>query len=296
MRKSSRIGVVVLLSLVLVGACALVGCSPGEQEIDKTEADKTDTIEPIGDQTTLQIFAANSLSKALDEVQELYMQDHPWITFADTQYEASGVLVESLKAGSSADLLITASKGTMDDAEEAELVEPTTRFDMFTNNLVIVAKEGSGLTDVTLQDIADGKHTVAVGDEAVPAGNYACQALSTVGAYVDPSGAMGADITGKGGQFVGINPALESSVGNACKKAEAGEVDLAIVYSSDAYRFGGVEIVAEIPADTYKTIVYPAAITMDTKVSHEVNEFLDWAITDAEALKIWQKWGFALAA
>ena len=45
-------------------------------------------------------------------------------------------------------------------------------------------KEGSGLKDVTLQDIADSKYTFCVGDESVPAGNYADQALSTVGVYL----------------------------------------------------------------------------------------------------------------
>ena len=57
----------------------------------------------------LQVFAANSLSKAMDEAQELYTQQ-TGVTFADTQYKASGELNEMLKAGSYADLEITASK------------------------------------------------------------------------------------------------------------------------------------------------------------------------------------------
>ncbi len=66
----------------------------------------------------LQVFAANSLEKALPEVQELYT-DQTGTTFADTQFKGSGDLVEQMRAGATADVLITASKGTMDDAEAA---------------------------------------------------------------------------------------------------------------------------------------------------------------------------------
>ena len=133
---------------------------------------------------------------------------------------------------------------------------------MFKNDLVIVSKEGSGLKDVTLQDIADGKYTFCVGDESVPAGNYADQALSTVGVYVpsgDDEGKTGKDISGKNGSFAeDYNPVLDTSVGNVCKHAQSGDVDVAFVYTSDVYRFGGVEIVGTVPADTHKNIVYPA--------------------------------------
>ena len=90
----------------------------------------------------LQVFAANSLEKALSEVQELYTEQ-TGTTFADTQFKASGDLVEQMRAGAAVDVLITASKGTMDDAEAAELVDADTREDMFVNDLVIIRAEGS---------------------------------------------------------------------------------------------------------------------------------------------------------
>lgn len=245
----------------------------------------------------LQVFAANSLSKAMDEAQELYTQQ-TGVTFADTQYKASGELNEMLAAGSYADLEITASKGTMDTAVEKGYVDESTRTDMFTNELVIVAKQGSNLKDVTLADIAAGKYSVCVGDDSVPAGNYAAQALSTVGAYQPPaseSGKTGKDISGKEGSYVGITPILQTSVGNVCKQAENGDVDVAIVYSSDVYRFGGVEIVGIIPDDTHKAIVYPGAVCKDSKNAQAANDFMQWCITDPDAQKIFQKWGFDLS-
>lgn len=245
----------------------------------------------------LQVFAANSLSKAMDEAQKLYTQQ-TGVTFADTQYKASGELNEMLKAGSYADLEITASKGTMDTAVQEGYVDEATRTDMFTNELVIVAKEDSALQDVTLQQIASGDLTVCVGDDSVPAGNYAAQALSTVGAYEPPAadaGKTGKDISGKDGSYVGITPILQTSVGNVCKQAENGDVDVAIVYSSDVYRFGGVEVVGIIPDDTHKAIVYPGAVCKDSKNAQAANDFMQWCITDPDAQKIFQKWGFDLS-
>lgn len=286
MKKMTRRAFAAVMAVSLVGAMGLFGCS------SDTELAETTTSEPV----ELQVFAANSLSKAMEDIQALYTEQNPNVTFADTQYKASGELNEMLGGGAYADLLITASKGSMDTAVENGYVDESTRVTMFTNDLVIVAKEDSDIENVTLEDIAAGTYTVAVGDESVPAGNYACQALSTVGAYVDPSGATGAEISGKGGEFVGITPVLQTSVGNVCKQAESGDVDVAIVYSSDVYRFGGVKVVGEIAADTHKNILYPGAVTAQSTNSEAVVAFLEWCMTDPDAQKIWNSWGFELAA
>ena len=289
---------ILALAAAFAAMVAMVGCSSeqkSEEAADEKAATET-TAEPV----ELQVFAANSLSKAMEEVQAAYIEDgHSNVTFADTQYKSSGELNEMLGAGSYADLLISASKGSMDTAVKEGYVDEGTRVDMFKNDLVIVSKEGSGLKDVTLQDIADGKCTFCVGDESVPAGNYADQALSTVGVYVpsgDDEGKTGKDISGKNGAFAeGYNPVLDTSVGNVCKHAQSGDVDVAFVYTSDVYRFGGVEIVGTVPADTHKNSVYPGAITSQSKNVEATQEFLDWCQNSEKAQEIWQKWGFELA-
>ena len=109
------------------------------------------------------------------------------------------------------------------------------------------------------------------------------------------AGKSGKDISGKGGRYVGITPILQTSVGNVCKQAENGDVDVAIVYSSDVYRFGGVKVVGIIPDDTHKAIVYPGAVCKDSKNAQAANDFMQWCITDPDAQKIFQKWGFDLS-
>ena len=303
MKKQLRIVVAAVCAFAMVGAFALTGCSSNNSSSTEQKPDTTQTEQTADnnkEQVELQVFAANSLSKAMEEVEAAYIADgHTNVSFADTQYKASGELNEMLGAGSYADLLISASKGSMDTAAEKGYVDSSTRVDMFKNDLVMVSKEGTDLKDVTLQDIADGKYTFCVGDESVPAGNYACQSLSTVGVYLPPAsdeGKTGKDISGKGGTFAdGFAPVLDTSVGNVCKHAQSGDVDVAFVYTSDVYRFGGVQIVGTVPADTHKNIVYPGAVTSNCKNTEATQEFLDWCLSSDKAQEIWQKWGFELA-
>ena len=301
MKKQVRLVLSAVLALSLVGAFAMFGCSSNNTTTEKKDdTAKTEQAEPV----ELQVFAANSLSKAMEDIQKAYIEDsHDNVTFKDTQYKSSGELNEMLGAGSYADLLISASKGSMDTAVSKGYVDESTRVDMFKNDLVMVSKKGAEMKDVTLQDIADGKYTICVGDDSVPAGNYAAQSLSTVGVYApagDDAGKTGKDITGKGGSYntdmvKDGKVVLDTSVGNVCKHAQSGDVDIAFVYTSDVYRFGGVQVVGTVPADTHKNIVYPGAITKDCTNVEATQEFLDWCLNSEKAQKIWQDWGFELA-
>lgn len=293
MKKRFSKLVAAALSLSLVAAFALVGCSQSSEPANNSS-------QPAQSDVELQIFAANSLSKAMEEVQALYTQE-TGVTFADTQYEASGTLNEMLGGGAYADCLITASKGTMDKAEEAGYIDDATRFDMFTNELVIVSGQDSALQSVSLEDIASGDYTLAVGDANVPAGNYAKQSLSTTTppCWISADGKVGKDCAGTDGTFDGTPLAGKvtegSSVGNVCNYANSGDVDLAMVYSSDVYRFGNVKIVGTTPNDTHKSIIYPAAVCAQSNNKDAADAFLKWAFENEDAIKIWQEWGFELA-
>ena len=111
----------VSLSAVAAAGLGLAGCS-GNKTSEPAGSDASSAKASSKKAVELQVFAANSLEKALPEVQELYTEQ-TGTTFADTQFKASGDLVEQMRAGATVDVLITASKGTMDDAETAELVD-----------------------------------------------------------------------------------------------------------------------------------------------------------------------------
>ena len=310
MKKRMHIVVAVAFAMALVAAFALVGCSSGSNSASASATSAsasasaaTSSAAASGEAVELQIFAANSLSKAMAEVQELYTKQNPNVTFADTQYKSSGELNSMLEGGAYADIEITASKGTMDKAEEAGYIDPATRVTMFKNDLVIVTAAGNNdITEVTLDDVAAGKYTVCVGDDSVPAGNYANQSLSTVGCFNDPDGKIGSESAGKAngmdayaGTPIEGKVVTDTSVGNVCKHAESGDVDIAFVYTSDVERFGGVKVVGTVPGDTHKNITYPGAVCAQSTNADAAKAFLDWCLSDKDAQEIWQKWGFELA-
>ena len=310
MKNRIKLIVAAMCAVALVAAFALVGCSSGNSSSSASSSSSSSSSTSSSSSSSsakaveLQIFAANSLTKAMAEAQELYTKQNPNVTFADTQYKSSGELNSMLEGGAYADIEITASKSTMDTAEQAGYIDAGTRVTMFTNDLVMVTSENNAnITSMTLDQIATGNYTVCVGDDSVPAGNYANQSLSTVGCFVDPDGKTGSESAGKAngtdayaGTPLAGKVVTDTSVGNVCKHAESGDVDIAFVYTSDVERFGGVKVVGTVPANTHKNITYPGAVTSQTKNADAAEKFLNWCLTDKDVLEIWQKWGFEMAA
>ena len=118
MKFQPRRWLTALLVTSLVGAFGLFGCASNAatSESSSSTSSASATSSSSAEKVELQIFAANSLEKALNDVQDLYTKENPEVTFAETQYLSSGDLVTNLQAGAPADILITASKSRMDDA------------------------------------------------------------------------------------------------------------------------------------------------------------------------------------
>lgn len=285
----SRRGALALIaSLAIAGSVA--GCSGNTAAQGSAEAAGSSSTQSA-EKVELQIFAANSLEKALPEVQALYTEQ-TGVTFADTQFKASGDLVEQMRAGAQVDALITASKGTMDDAVEADLVDESTREDMFVNDLVIVKAEGSDLAISSIEDVAGLDGRIAIGDAAtVPAGKYANQALASVGLY---TGTEGDD--GEYAPEIADKVALADKVGTAAAYVSTGDCVAGFVYSSDIYRYNGIEQAFVCPEDSHKPIVYPGAVAESSEHADEAKAFIDFCLSNKKAQKIWAKYGFELSA
>lgn len=284
----SRRGALALIaSLAIAGSVA--GCSGNTAAQGSAEAAGSSSTQSA-ENVELQIFAANSLEKALPEVQALYTEQ-TGVTFADTQFKASGDLVEQMRAGAQVDALITASKGTMDDAVEADLVDESTREDMFVNDLVIVKAEGSDLAISSIEDVASLDGRIAIGDAAtVPAGKYANQALASVGLYTNAEGA-----DGEYAASIADKVALADKVGTAAKYVSTGDCVAGFVYSSDIFRYDGIEEAFVCPEDSHKPIVYPGAVSATSENAEEAAKFLEFCLTNKDAQKIWAKYGFELS-
>lgn len=303
MSRSKRATVLaVLVAAVLAAMFALAGCSSSGSSSSASSASSSSSASSAAssaESVTLQVFAANSLEKALPEVEALYTQEHPEVTFADTQYKASGDLVSQLQAGAAADVLITASSSTMDKADSNGSIDASTRINMFNNDLVVAAAENSNITVTDLAELGtnDAITSVAIGEpNTVPAGKYATQALKAAG-LLDYTTADDGTITIADNDFVTskLNAGADK-VGTVASYVKEGQCDVGLVYSSDIYRYSGIKAIYTVPADMHKAIVYPGAVCSSSKNAEVAQDFLNFCMNDADAQKIFSEYGFELAA
>ncbi|AJC12605.1 molybdate ABC transporter substrate-binding protein [Berryella intestinalis] len=286
--------VAVACSVALAGALALTGCAGTGSSAGSSDQKSDSSAQPV----QLTVFAANSLEKALPEVQALYTAK-TGVTFADTQFKASGDLVSQLQADSkAADVLITASTATMDTAVSNKSVDESTRLDMFKNDLVLVAASGSGIKVSSVADLAgDSISSFALGEpNAVPAGKYAVQSLEAAGLCTTATDdAKKISVTWADTVASKVNAGADK-VGTVAKYVASGQAQVGFVYSSDVYRYDGIEAIFTVPADTHKAIKYPGAVCADTANSQAAADFLKFCMEDVEAQKVFSKYGFELAA
>ncbi|MFI5031795.1 MAG: molybdate ABC transporter substrate-binding protein [Reyranellales bacterium] len=224
----------------------------------------------------LVIFAAASLKNALDEVAAGWKDSGkpaPKISYA-----ASSALAKQLEQGAPADLFISADLDWMDYVEKKDLIRKDTRVNLLGNKIVLIAPRDSKITvDVKGFDLskalAGGKLAMANVD-SVPAGKYGKAALEKLGAWDGVKGSI----------------AQAENVRAALLLVARGEANLGIVYSTDAAAEPNVKIVGTFPASSHPPIIYPAALTKDTK-SPDAKAFLD-LLKSTRARPAFEKQGF----
>src|SRR5262249_27220058 len=97
------------------------------------------------------VFAAASLTDVLTELGQAFDKrngDH--VTFS---FGASSDLARQIKAGAPADVFFSADIARMDEVTQAGLVEPSTRRDVLSNQLVIIVPGDSKTTIARPDDL-----------------------------------------------------------------------------------------------------------------------------------------------
>lgn len=196
----------------------------------------------------LLVFAAASLTNALDELGTAYTRDtgRP-VKFS---YAASSTLARQIEAGAKADVFFSADIQWMEYLEKRGLIKPGSRTNLLGNRLVLIAPADSAIRLKVAPgfDLAGalGAGRLAMGDpDAVPAGKYARSALTALGVWDAVAGRI----------------VRADSVRTALAYVDRGEAPLGIVYETDARIDKKVRVVDHFPADSHPPIVYPFALT-----------------------------------
>jgi molybdate transport system substrate-binding protein len=201
---------------------------------------------------TITVFAAASMTEALEKLARQYNQDpenkQTTIRFS---FVASSTLARQIEAGAPADIFISANEEWMDYLVAKNLIATATRVSPVGNALVIIAPADSPLGRLEIDrrlDIGaliDPDARIVTGDPTnVPVGMYAKSAFENLGLWTS------------------VEPLLArvDNVRAALALVERGEAPLGIVYATDARASERVKVVGTFPPDSHPPITYPFAI------------------------------------
>jgi molybdate transport system substrate-binding protein len=193
------------------------------------------------------VFAAASLKTALDAVAaEFEVSTGHSVTIS---YAASNQLAKQIIEGAPADIFLSAAVNWMDAVDQAGLVVPGQRRDLWGNDLVLIAHG----TDASPVEIGPELDLVALLDggmlsmamvDAVPAGQYGKQSLEALGLWAVAEPLV----------------AQSENVRAALALVATGEAPYGIVYASDAVAGDNVTVVGQFPETSHAPITYPAAL------------------------------------
>ncbi|MDR3237301.1 MAG: molybdate ABC transporter substrate-binding protein [Spirochaetia bacterium] len=226
----------------------------------------------------LYIFAAASTTDAVNELIEKYKQtENPKFEFA-TSYASSGDLAKQIvDGGADANIFISANTEWVKYLEDKGKAEPGTKFLFGKNSIVIVTPKKNEALFNNPKDLASMEGKLAMGDpKHVPAGQYGRDALTYYGVF---------DALTKGKKI-----AYYSDVRQTLNAVELEQADYGIVYKTDAVKSTKVAIIYEFPAESHKSVEYPACAVSGNSTP-EAKNFLDFMQSET-GREIITKYGF----
>lgn len=265
-----------LATLVAVAFTACSAPSAVSQPVSEPISQASSVSEPAAEPITLLVAAAASLEKTyVNELIPLFEAAYPHITVEGT-YDSSGKLQTQIEEGLDADVLMSAAMKQMNALNEAGLVDSDTIVQLLENLIVMIAPVDSDTNIAAFVDVAEAE-SIAIGDpESVPAGQYAQEALSTLGVY----------------------DALESKISKGTNVTEVlnwvaeGSADAGFVYATDATSNDKVKILAEAPEGSLsKKVIYPVAVVSTSAQKVAAQLFVDFLSTP-EAIAVFEAYGF----
>ena len=241
---------------IVVALCALLWATPVQAE-------------------TVNVFAAASMKTALDQIGKAWTEKSGAEMIAT--YGSTATLAKQIEQAAPADIFISADLAWMDELARKNLILSSSRKNIASNILVLVAATNSKL-DGKIENLGQtlGTDKLALGDiKSVPAGKYAKSALDSLNLWV----------------VVEKNVVMQDNVRSALALVANGEAKLGIVYGSDATAEPKVEVLATFPESSHPKILYPAAIVTASK-NRAAQGFLNF-LTSETAKIIFNANGFA---
>ena len=228
------------------------------------------------EETTILVAAAASLKYSYeDELIPMFEAANPGIKVEGT-FDSSGKLQTQIEEGLEADVFMSAAMKQMNALKEENMVDADSIVELLENKIVLITSAGSDSDIKSFEDIVKGE-TIAIGDpESVPAGQYAKEALTTLGLWdqVEAKASLGTNVT------------------EVLNWVAEGSADAGIVYATDAATNEHVKVVAEAPEGSLsKKVIYPVGVVTASGKKDAAQKFVEF-LQSYEAIAVFEKYGF----
>ena len=223
------------------------------------------------------LSVAISMKEAVEEIGRGFMAARPGVTLR-YNFGSSGELQKQIEAGAPVDLFISAAQRQMDELQARGLIVAARRKVFARNALTVIKPIDSKIDIAKPADLLDARVTkIVVGNpKTVPAGQYAEESLRALGLWDR------------------LQPKLvfSENVRQALDYVARGEVDAGVVYTTDATtRVQQVKEAFRPGEDTYRPVLYPAAVVAGAKQAAMAQAYLD-LLTGREGQSVLGRLGF----
>jgi molybdate transport system substrate-binding protein len=223
------------------------------------------------------VAAAASLTDALEEIAHAYnSKGKHAVRF---NFGPSSGLARQIEEGAPADIFFSADLPQMDKLDKNARLEPGTRKNLLSNQLVIVLPADSKLAVASPKDLLkpEVKKIALAEPTSVPVGIYSSEYLEGEGLWekMKPK----------------IVPVLD--VRATLAAVESGNVEAGLVYKTDAAISKKVKLVYEVPIEKGPKIIYPLAIVKASKKKDAARDFVNFLLSSA-GKKSFKKYGFVV--
>ena len=268
---------ILALAICLCGVLLFASCANSNESEEKEVKEQTKAEQSESD---LIVFAAASMTDSLNELKDEFEKDNPDIKLS-YNFDSSGTLKTQIEEGADCDVFISAAKKQMDELEgldegKESLIDSESRFDLLENEVTLAVKEDSDKDISSFEDLNTDKVTsIALGNSDVPVGQYSEELLNNLGIW----------------EAIQDKVTFGSNVKEVTTWVSEGAVDCGIIYSTDA-NTAGLKIVDKADSSKFENrIIYPAALTINSKNKEVGEKFLEFLKSD-QAQKVFEKYGF----
>jgi molybdate transport system substrate-binding protein len=228
-------------------------------------------------QPELLVFSAAGLTNVVTELAERFEAEQN--IDIHLNFASSGTLARQIEHGAQPSVYISANEKWIDYLIELGLLVPESKKKLAGNSMVAIVPSDSPIDSIQFTsgfaNAFNGR--LAMGDpKHVPAGDYAQQAIE--------NGGYASALKDR------ILPAKD--VRSAMMVVELGEVEMGIVYKTDALNSKKVKIVSEIPLELHTAIGFYSSVLKD-KNDAQTKLFYTF-LSSKEAQSIWLKHGFKI--